>query len=155
MGESPPSAQHAAASSPAPQRTPGPAPIVRPYFIPASVDFENLPEEVRLALIGVVGPAYEDFVDRAKNALERAAGVTLAFALTMEVLEQFKLARVTDFSTLAPPDAVPESGKLLDSYLRLAYLKQKSAGFLFRLHRSRPDAATATLRRPPEWPKSP
>ncbi len=68
-----------------------PAPIPRPYFIPESVDYEAMPEAVRKALINIVGPAYQDLVEHALTSFERAAGVTLVFLLTLEVLDQFAL----------------------------------------------------------------
>lgn len=156
-----------AAPSTPPPRTCAPQPplrpppsIARPYFIPDSVDYEALPEAVRVALVGVVGPAYDDFVQHAKNPLERAAGITMVFLLTLEVLDQLALARVTDFGgqvaagAAAWPD-VRERQQLIESYLRLASAKHTAGRFMFHLQRSRQDPATATLRRPPDWPQSP
>jgi len=114
--------------------TPAAVPSVRPYFIPASVDYDALPEPVRQALVGVVGPAYQDLVERALTALERAAGVTLVFLLTMEVIEQFALARVTDFGAPPSADAARERDKLIEAHLRLVSAKQASARFALRLN---------------------
>jgi hypothetical protein len=112
---------------------PAPAPIPRPSFIPASVDYDALPDDVRRALVNIVGPAYQDLVERALTARERSTAATLVFLLTMEVLDQFALARATDFSTLAGAEAAHQRDKLIESHLRLVSAKQMSARFMLRL----------------------
>ncbi len=113
-----------------------PAPSARPYFIPAAIDYDTLPEPVRRALINVVGPAYHELVERSMTALERTVGVTLVFLLTMEVLDQFALAKMTDFGLLAQPAAASEIStqqrdKLVESHLRLVASKQHGRRILF------------------------
>ena len=141
-----------APSSPVP---PGPAanaappnpPPVRPYFIPPSVDYDALPPDVQLALAGIVEPAYKQLVERAMTGLERAAGVSLVFLLTLEVLDQLKLGRDTDFTTLDSAAAAEERNKRIDEHLRILSAKQASARFMLRLHRFRQEPYTGTLRR--------
>ena len=66
---------------------------VRPYFIPPGINFEALPEPVRVALQAVVEPAYRELVLGVEGPLERSAGLTLAFLLSLEVLDQFQLGQ--------------------------------------------------------------
>lgn len=131
-------APHAAAPAP---------PRERPYFIPASVDYASLPPDVQLALAGIVEPAYKQLVERAMTGLERAAGVSLVFLLTLEVLDQFKLARDIDFTTLNSVAAAEERNKQIDEHLRLLSAKQASARFMLRLHRFRNEPFIGTMRR--------
>ena len=125
-----------------------PAPA-RPYFIPESVDYNALPEPVRRALAHVVGPAYQDLVERAMTALERSAGVTLVFLLAMEVLDQFALAHATDFSAQASGQGAPGRDKMIDAHLRLVGSKQASARFVLRLNLLRQAPYDGPLRRLP------
>jgi hypothetical protein len=125
------------------------APIARPYFIPESVDYEALPEPVRRALVSIVGPAYQESVELATTAMERSAGNTLVFLLTLEVLHQFDVARALDFSTLAGADATQERDKLIEDHLLLVCVKEMSARFMLRLNALRQDPHTGPLRRLP------
>lgn len=122
----------------------------RPYFIPASVDYASLPESVRRALVAIVGPAYEDFVERALTPMERAAGNTLVFLLAMEVLHQYEVASVTGFSALQDVDAARERDELIEKHLRLVSVKQVAARFVLRLNALREEPYSGTLRRLPK-----
>jgi hypothetical protein len=126
-----------------------PAAPARPYFIPESVDYDALPDPVRRALAHVVGPAYHELVERAMTALERSAGVTLVFLLAMEVLDQFAVSRVTDFTAQAGANASAERDKLIDAHLRLVTRKQAAARFMLRLSLLRQSPYDGTLRRLP------
>lgn len=133
--------------------SPNPAAVVRtlrrPYFIPASVNFEALPEPVQRALVGIVGPAYEELVERAITAMERAAGNTMVFLLTMEVLHQCDVIGATEFNPQAGPEAAQQRDKLLEDHLRLVSAKQMSARFALRLSALREQPYTGTMRRLP------
>ncbi len=121
-------------------------PPVRPYFIPPGIDFEALPEPVRVALQAVVGPAYNDLVLGVEGPLERSAGVTLAFLLALEVLDQFQIGQQLNFT--ADPTAVgaAERDRLISRYLKLVGAKQHAERFLLRIHdlRARNDAAASS-----------
>ncbi|MCP6757072.1 hypothetical protein NL533_36140, partial [Klebsiella pneumoniae] len=64
-----------------------------------------LPKDVQLALVEIVGPTYDRFVVHAGNALERAAGVTLTFLMTLEILDQFHIGAECDLG---------QTGKYID-----------------------------------------
>jgi hypothetical protein len=118
-------------------------PPVRPYFIPPGIDFEALPESVRVVFQTVVAATYDDLVLSVEGPLERSAGVTLVFLLSVEVLEQFQLGQQLNFT--ADPNAVggAERDRLIGRYLRVVGAKQKEERFLLRIHdlRARNDAA--------------
>lgn len=145
--QSSPAPSSSAASTAAPHAAAPAPPRERPYFIPASVDYASLPPDVQLALAGIVEPAYKQLVERAMTGLERAAGVSLVFLLTLEVLDQFKLARDIDFTTLNSVAAAEERNKQIDEHLRLLSAKQASARFMLRLHRFRNEPFIGTMRR--------
>lgn len=119
----------------------------RPYFVPASVDYAALPEDVRRALVGIVGPVYDQFVVHALTPMERAAGNSLAFVLTLEVLHEFDVARVIDFS--AQGKAAKHRARLVEDHMRLVAIGQISARFMLRVHALRKEPYTGTLRRLP------
>jgi len=100
----------------------------RPYFLPAEINFAALSPEVQLALQEVVQPVYDDLVLRARNSLERATGVTIAFLLTQEVLEQIALGR----------DALSEAKskdreRALCRYLKMVGAKHQAQSMLLKL----------------------
>lgn len=125
-------------------------PAERPYFIPATIDYAALPEPVRRALVGIVGPAYEEFVERALTPMERAAGNTLVFLLTMEAIHQFEVASATGLGTPADVDAAQAREKAIEEHLRLVSVKQVAARFVLRLNTLRDAPYTSTLRRLPK-----
>ncbi len=92
-------------------------------------------------------------MEHALTSLERAAGVTLVFLLTLEVLDQFALTRATPFAAPATAEAAQQRDKMIESHLRLVSAKQMSARFMLRLNllRSAPHSALygAPLRRLP------
>jgi hypothetical protein len=124
-------------------------PPARPYFIPASVDFDRLPDEVKLAMIEIVGPTYEELVVMPASALERSAGVTLTFLLTVEILEQFELCESMNFSRTAEQDLAAGREKLIARHLRLVSAKQQATNFLTRLRLVRATKFTDPFRPSP------
>lgn len=109
----------------------------RPYFIPASVDFSALPAEVQMALTEIVAPTYERLVLHADSTLERSAGVTLTFLLTLELVEQFQLGRQLDLAGTSKHVDSDERDKIIARHLRLIDSKHKQADFLVRLQTGR------------------
>jgi len=73
-------------------------PRVRPYFLPQSVDFDSLPEAVKVAIETIVEPAYSELVLAAGNALERSMGASFVFLLAEEVLNHFEIGRQMNLS---------------------------------------------------------
>jgi hypothetical protein len=118
-------------------------PPVRPYYMPPGIAFDALPEPVRVAFQAVVEPTYRDLVLGVEGPLERSAGVTLTFLLSLEVLDQFQIGQQLNFT--ADPTAVggAERDRRIRDYLRLVSSKQHTERFLLRLHdlRARNDAA--------------
>jgi hypothetical protein len=111
----------------------------RPYFLPADLVWEELPENVRVALVTIVNPAYDELVIHAASILERSAGASLVFLLAEEVLQQFELGN-SMFSGAGNTAARQQS---MDRYLRLISAKQKIANYLERVKAVRNVAAKA------------
>ena len=112
-----------------------PARSTRPYFVPEGIDFDSLPEPVKLALQTVVQPAYDELVVAAPNALERSVGASVVFLLTEEVLGQFELGRQMDFTQTAGATDRTEREKALAHYLQLVGAKNSATNALLRLRR--------------------
>ena len=116
---------------------------VRPFYVPAGINFDELPEPVRVAFQALVEPAYRDLVLGVEGPLERSAGLSLVFLLSLEVLDQFQLGQQLNFT--ADPTAVggAERDRLIGRYLKLVSAKQHAERFLLRIHdlRARNDAA--------------
>jgi hypothetical protein len=119
---------------------------VRPFYVPAGINFDALPEPVRVAFEAVVQPTYRDLVLGVEGPLERSAGVTLTFLLSLEVLDQFQIGQQLNFT--ADPTALGgvERDRLIGRYLRLVGAKQQAERFLLRIHdlRARNDAAASS-----------
>ena len=122
---------------------------VRPYYIPAGIDFDALPEPVRLVLQSVVEPTYRNLVLGVESPLERSAGVTLSFLLALEVLDQFQLGQQLNFTADPTADAGLQRDRQIGRYLRLVGAKQHAERFLLRIHdlRARNDAAAVVSRK--------
>ena len=118
-------------------------PPVRPYFIPPAIDFEALPEPVRVAYQAIVDPTYRELVLEVESPLARSVGITLVFLLAVEVLEQFQLAQQMDFTASSTGGGRADRDRVIDRYLRIVGAKQKAERFLLRLDdlRARNDAA--------------
>lgn len=112
-----------------------PARSLRPYFVPEGIDFDSLPEPVKLALQTVVQPAYDELVLAAPNALERSMGASVVFLLTEEVLEQFELGRQMNFTQSRCAADREDREKSLARYLQLVGAKNSAANALLRLRR--------------------
>ena len=105
----------------------------RPYFLPVDIELEALPAPVRAAMTAIVQPSYEELVVGSKSSLERSAGVTLTFLLTLEILDQFQLGANLNLTGLLGAGADEKREKLMRQHLRLVGAKQKAANFLMRI----------------------
>lgn len=105
---------------------------VRPYFIPASVNYGDLPPAVQAAIEAIVEPSYREFVLGATGSLERSAGVSLCFLLCLEILEQFELGNSLNFGVDESKPAA-ERDQQITRHLRLLGAKQQSASFLMKI----------------------
>ena len=108
----------------------------RPYWVPSGIAFDELPEELRTAIIAVVNPGYQQLVLAARDGLEKATGMTIVHLLWLEILDQIQLGReLTDPQSAL--SASEEREKLIARHLRLVGAKTKASGFLLRLHQFR------------------
>lgn len=105
----------------------------RPYFLPASIDFASLSQDVRLALQTIVQPSYDELVLAAPTAIERSAGVSLTFLLALEVLDQFALGNLLDLGQSKSGDQSTKRESLIARHLRVISEKQAVSRFLVRL----------------------
>lgn len=104
----------------------------RPYYLPTDIEFENLPEPVRRAYDAIVTPTYTELVLGAANALERSAGMSLTFLLSLELLHQFELG--TKLHSVESPDGATagQRDKAIARYLKIFGAKQQATNFLAR-----------------------
>ena len=119
----------------------------RPYFLPDHIDFDALPESVKLAFQAVVEPVYCETVLGAKTGLERSAGASVVFLLANEMLEQFAIGREMDFAQSRDKAQSDEFDKHFNRYLKLVGSKQKAAEFLMKVKTMR--AKYGPLQMPP------
>ena len=121
----------------------------RPYFIPSSIDFASLPNEVRLAFREIVQPAYDELIVAAPGTLERSAGSSLVFLLALEVVDHFALGGLFDLTVATSSERAAEREILIARHLRLIGAKQLVSNFLLRLQQLRPkkDPFIANFRR--------
>lgn len=108
----------------------------RPYFLPSSIDLEAFPAEVRLAVDEILMPVYREMVMGAQSSLERAAAVSLAFLLYLELIDQFAIGQDAIVSK-AGADESARRDKAIERYSRIVGAKQKVLGFLQRLEEFR------------------
>jgi hypothetical protein len=109
------------------------AAAVRPYFVPASVDYAALPEPVQLAFSAIIQPTYDELVLGAASALARSAGVSLCFLLAIEVLDQFEIGEQLSFLGISHDADRDQRDRTIARHLRLVGAKQHAASFLLRL----------------------
>lgn len=119
-------------------------PLPRPYYIPASIDYDSLPAAVRQSFAAVVQPTYEELVLGAATPLARSAGVSLGFLLCVEILEQFELGRLLNYTGAAAEADAADRDRLIARHLRLVGAKQHCASFLLRLETLRAGQARPT-----------
>lgn len=105
----------------------------RPYFLPASIDLETLPADVKAALRAIVLPTYDELVMGAKSSLERSTGVTVAFLLAMEVLDHIHMGHALELTSEADEAKADALEKRMARHLRLVKEKQKATNILLRI----------------------
>ncbi len=105
-------------------------PSVRSDFFPDSIDCDALPE-------AVVELTYREMVLGVATLLERSAGVSLTFLLSLEILDPFEIGHQLNFA--ANPAAVggPERDRLIARYLRIVVAKRHAEKTMFRVHELR------------------
>lgn len=115
--------------------TPTPAALgtVTPPWVPAGVEYDGFPENVRAMIAEIVAPAYEQLVVRARDALEKTTGLTIVHLVWQEILDQIDLAR--DYNAVGSVLNIvsPAREEMLDRHLRIVYAKFKAANYLMRL----------------------
>jgi hypothetical protein len=107
----------------------------RPYFVPEDVDFDALPESVKLAFQTIVQPAYDELVLAAPNALERAVGTSFVFLLAEEVLDHFEIGRQMDLSQTHSVVDRQQRDQALSRHLKLLGAKNAALYALLRVRR--------------------
>ena len=109
------------------------APLIRPYFVPAGIDFETLPDAVKAVFTEFVEPNYRELVLGATTPLERTAGATLTFLSALEVLDQVELGRDMHLAGAPAEKDTAERDKAMVRHLRLVSSKQRAESFLLRV----------------------
>jgi hypothetical protein len=105
----------------------------RPFWVPDGVSLDSLPEELKIAIAGIVNPAYQELVVSASSGLEQSTGLTIVHLLWLEVLDQIELGKkFAEHSDEA--DTSKHRETLIARYLRLVGAKTKTSNFLLRLH---------------------
>ncbi len=106
-------------------------PLARPYWVPDGVSFESLDPALRRAYAAVIEPLYDEYVLKAEDALERAAGITLVHLTWLELRGQVDLEK--ELSRLGRNPEPESRDNLIARHVRLAMAKLKAGGFLCRL----------------------
>jgi len=113
---------------------------VRPFWIPAGVDIDSLPEEVQAVIAAIINPAYHELALEAKPGLEQSTGLTIVHLLWLEVLDQLQLATSTNFSGLVGGNeddetAAQQRGTIISRLLRVLGAKNQASRFLLQLRK--------------------
>lgn len=111
--------------------------ISRPYFLPADLDFDGLPEPVQIAIQEILVPLYEDLVLGARNSLARSEGNSYVFLQLMEIQEQFAITSELDLRSGHEDKASAARNERVERYTRLVSTKAKVAGNMLRLEDAR------------------
>ena len=107
--------------------------VIRPYWVPDGVSFDSLPEELKIAIAGIVNPAYQELVVSASSGLEQSTGLTIVHLLWLEILDQIELGKGVAQNSDAP-DTLKHRETMIARHLRLVGAKNKTSNFLLRLH---------------------
>jgi hypothetical protein len=109
-----------------------PPPAIRPLWIPDGLDFDRLPEALRLAVSGILNPAYRELVLEAPTALLRTAGLTYVHAAWLELIDQIELCK--SMARLLPSGESSEAlQEPIARHLRLVGAKEKFGKFLLQI----------------------
>ena len=115
-----------------------PQPSARPYFVASDIDFESLPQSVKVAFQTIVEPAYTELVVSAPNALERSMGASFVFLLAEEILNHFEIGRDMDLAQTQAGADREQRDKALAQYLKLLSAKNAALHALLRIRRLPP-----------------
>ncbi|MCE9607610.1 MAG: hypothetical protein K8U03_22210 [Planctomycetia bacterium] len=115
-----------------------PQPAARPYFVPENVDFEALPESVKVAFRTIVEPAYAELVLGARNALERSMGASFVFLLAEELLNHFEIGREMDLAQTNAGVDREKRDKTFAQFLKLIGAKNSALNALLRIRKLPP-----------------
>lgn len=108
-------------------------PRPRPYFVPADLDYDSLPEAVRIAVDELVHSAYDELVLQTSSALERSAGATYVCLLFLELLDQFDLGSQVAHRLSQHAESAAPRDEALNRYMRLVGSKERAGLFLLRI----------------------
>jgi hypothetical protein len=108
----------------------------RPFWIPAGVDLDSLPEELQVAIAGIVNPAYRELVLCAEPGLEQSTGLTVVHLLWLEILDQVQLGQGV-IETRPGQDEQNQRESLIAQHLRTVGAKNKTTNLLLRLREFR------------------
>jgi hypothetical protein len=105
----------------------------RPFWIPDGVSLDSLPEELKIAIAGIIDPAYHELVVSASSGLEQSTGLTIVHLLWLEILDQIELGNAVAKHS-DEPDTFKHRETMIARHLRLVGAKNKTSNFLLRLH---------------------
>ena len=118
-------------------KPPASHPPSQPHWLPAGVEYEQLPKNLRRAIRDVIEPTYQELVLEAKSGLARSTGLTIVHLLWLEVLDQLELdvptGVVSSFDLLHDLSSGSRQA-LIERHLRLVHAKLKASDLLCRLH---------------------
>ena len=112
------------------------ADVLRPFWVPDGVSLDSLAEELKIAIAGVINPAYHELVVSASSGLEQSTGLTIVHLLWLEVLDQIELGKGVAQNS-DEPDTSKHRETMIARHLRLVGAKNKTSNFLLRLHEFR------------------
>jgi hypothetical protein len=104
---------------------------IQPYWLPENMVLDDLPNGVKAAMEGIIGPGYRELVVGAPDALERLAAMSLVHLSHLEALEQVELGR-----DLAAAEA-KDRDKRVAEHVRLVGAKLRAVSFVHRLRQAR------------------
>jgi hypothetical protein len=104
-----------------------------PLWLPPGVKFESLPASLQEAVVAVINPAFQAYVQDASNALERGEGLSYC---TLLFVELWATCGLVDRAAEVGVSRLPGS-KALASLMAVTGQKTKVASFLLRLHKFR------------------
>ena len=108
--------------------------LVRPFWVPPGVEFEELPEGLQLALQEIFSPLYEELVLNAPTALERATGLSLCYTTWLELVDEYALAREMGPDLTQGELSEAMRGRI-ERHLRISGAKGKCTNILLQLRR--------------------
>jgi hypothetical protein len=132
----------------APAPSSAPSRVEQPYWVPAGVEFDEFPDDLKLALAQVVNPTYAELVLNARPGLARTIGLSIVHLMWLECLDHIQLARMGHGCEHPDPNdelglfAMVEQQKksrgqsrsyLIERHVRLIGTKLKAIGILATL----------------------